>query len=453
MSWVVLGVVSVVVIALVLRAISSQQIEQVSVRSEGARGRADGARVKNERAAHKTSPKAGGPEADQRVPANTATSRNAAAIAAVRSANELFDKHRRDESPGPSAPASRKPFICPVPPDAIPSFDLDVTWDDIDNTVAVALPEEIRAQQKGYRKVNPKEALADKLRFDDAAEIEVTSELFVDALLVEELLSDDPTGPQALITVQGAAHTDRGLRRKQNEDSMLVMPEQIADGMGGHAAGKLASSIAVETIEQAFREQRFVGEPNTFWPRRGDELARCVEMANLAIFERAIRDECLAGMGTTVTAARFCSERQRVYVAHVGDSRCYRIRNGRLCQLTNDHTLAAELGATGRMATHLSRAVGIGELVQVDLMVDVSQPGDLYLICSDGLTKMIPDERIVKIVTGPGDAHERAALLINSANEAGGKDNTTVILLRIEKSLGVRDAAVDREREPLTDAP
>jgi protein phosphatase len=200
--------------------------------------------------------------------------------------------------------------------------------------------------------------------------------------------------------------------------------------MGGHAAGEVASQIATETIEKAFENGVFEGEPNTLWPRRGDELARSIEMANRAIFDEACEDDSFSGMGTTLTVIRFCPERQRAYIAHVGDSRCYRIRDGEMRQLTKDHTLGAELGAKGKMATHLSRSVGIAETVEVDLMVDAPKIGDRYLLCTDGLTKMLTEERLLSMVLdgGLGDCVQR---MIDEANEEGGKDNITVALVEI----------------------
>jgi protein phosphatase len=158
-------------------------------------------------------------------------------------------------------------------------------------------------------------------------------------------------------------------------------------------------------------------------------------MANRAIYHVACEDDSLSGMGTTLTAIRFSPERQRAYVAHVGDSRCYRFRDGEMRQLTKDHTLGAELGAKGKMATHLSRSVGISESVEVDLMVDAPRVGDRYLLCTDGLTKMITEDRIQAIVT-EGEIGACVQTLIDEANENGGKDNITVALIEIRDPAG-----------------
>jgi len=337
-----------------------------------------------------------------------------------------------EETPAPRPSIPVQPLS--VPP---PANDFDEDWDDVDITMVAELPEEIKALQKGYRSVDPKQAVAEVAKpekYDDSAEIEVLDERMIDGLLVEELLSDEDTGPNALVLVEGFVKTDQGRRRTNNEDRPISLPDHlvfgVADGMGGHAAGEVASGIAAETFDKAFMDNHFEGEPNNLWPRRGDELARTIEMANRAIYHEACEDPSLSGMGTTLTAIRFCPERQRAYIAHVGDSRCYRIRDGELFQLTKDHTLGAELGAKGKMATHLSRSVGISETVEVDLMVDAPRPGDRYLLCTDGLTKMLTEDRMVEIVI-EGEIEACVQKVIDEANENGGKDNVTVALVEI----------------------
>ena len=247
------------------------------------------------------------------------------------------------------------------------------------------------------------------------------------------------TGPQALILVTGVAHTDTGRVRKGNEDSFLSLPEHslfvVADGMGGYAGGALASSTTCATIEAAFRASKFEGEPHAVRPKRGDELVRSIEMANRAVFARASKDPELAGMGTTVVAVRFAPNKRRAYVAHVGDSRCYRLRNGKMEQITRDHTIGAVTGATGRLAAQLTRAVGIADAVDVDLFADDPEIGDTYLICSDGLTKMVAEDEIHRIADG-GDLGAAAQALVDAANARGGRDNVTVILARVAGPLG-----------------
>ncbi len=356
--------------------------------------------------------------------------------------NEAQAKTKRQESK-PEQKTETRPATPPMPPGSIrplsmppPPNDFDQDWDDVDVTMVAELPDEIKALQKGFRSVDPKEAVAQVAQeaYDDTAEIEVVEERMVDGLLVEELLSDEDTGPNALVLPVGVVQSDVGRRRPNNEDRPLDLPEHfvfgVADGMGGHAAGEVASKIAMDTLAQAFTENAFEGEANSLWPRRGDELARSIEMANRAIYHVACEDDSLSGMGTTLTAIRFSPERQRAYVAHVGDSRCYRFRDGEMRQLTKDHTLGAELGAKGKMATHLSRSVGISESVEVDLMVDAPRVGDRYLLCTDGLTKMITEDRIEAIVT-EGEIGACVQGLIDEANENGGKDNITVALIEI----------------------
>jgi protein phosphatase len=251
---------------------------------------------------------------------------------------------------------------------------------------------------------------------------------------VDEPPASDPTGPQALILVTGVAHTDTGKLRKRNEDSFLTLEQHslyvVADGMGGYAGGALASGTTVDTIKRAFDTGEFEGEPMAARPRRGDELVRAIEMANRAVFAKASEDPELAGMGTTVVAARFAQNKRRVYICHVGDSRCYRLRGGVLEQVTRDHTIGAVTGATGRLAAQLTRAVGIAETVDVDLLSDDPRVGDTYLICSDGLTKMVSDAEITALASGD-DLDAAARGLVAAANEHGGRDNVTVILARV----------------------
>jgi protein phosphatase len=262
------------------------------------------------------------------------------------------------------------------------------------------------------------------------------------AVELSEGEESDPTMPFALILVSAIGRTDRGLRRALNEDSYLSVPERflyvIADGMGGHAAGEVASQLAVDTLATAFEHDAFDGTPDASRPRRGDELVRAIEMANTAIHAQARTNEAQSGMGTTVIAARFTPNKRRVYIAHVGDSRCYRVREGEIVQLTCDHTLGATLGIKGRSAGKLTRAVGVEPTVQVDLQVDAPEPQDLYVLCSDGLSRMVPDEVIRDIVLAERDIEQACQKLIDAANERGGKDNITVIVIRIAEPAELR---------------
>jgi serine/threonine protein phosphatase PrpC len=262
--------------------------------------------------------------------------------------------------------------------------------------------------------------------------VQPTTKLIVlDAAATE----DEPPNNPTYFLVSAAAQTDRGLRRKRNEDSLLVLPDLgvyiVADGMGGYAGGEIASQQAVETLYRAFQSHSFDGDQDAHLPPLASELARAIQMANVAILERAQVEPTLTGMGTTVCACRFSETAQRLYVGHVGDSRLYRVRAGQLEQLTTDHTLG-EFGVAGPMAAQLSRAVGIWPMVTIDVLCDRPRPDDVYIVCSDGLTKMLTDAELFAIVhesaADPGVSVER---LISTANSKGGADNITVILIRV----------------------
>jgi protein phosphatase len=254
-----------------------------------------------------------------------------------------------------------------------------------------------------------------------------SQELWVD-------VEDEPTGPIPKIVLAAAGKTDPGRKRAHNEDAYLVWPEHelyaIADGMGGYAAGEVASRLAVETLRDVYRAEAF-GALEEGYPKRGAELVAAIRQANDRIRNESQRDEEKAGMGTTIVAARFSPGRNRVYVAHVGDSRCYRIRDGALSQLTTDHTLAA-VGIQGPSGQKLSRAVGVFDDVDVDLTVDEPRPGDVYLLCSDGLYKMVPDSMIQTALDGRRPLQQAVEELVAVANERGGRDNVSVVAVRVE---------------------
>jgi protein phosphatase len=262
-----------------------------------------------------------------------------------------------------------------------------------------------------------------------SGEVEVSVDL---AVAAEE---EEPTGPVPLILVSAVGRTDQGRRRKHNEDAFAVANDHglyaIADGMGGYAAGEVASQMAIDTLTKSYATGQFGGSPIPGLPARGDELVRAIQTANASILGQARANESQAGMGTTVVAARFSPNRQRVYIAHVGDSRAYRIRRHQLTQLTVDHTLG-QAGVTGPSAAKLSRAVGVFDQVEVDLNVDEPQVGDFYLLCSDGLFKMVPENDIQKIVEECADLSTAANRLVDEANARGGKDNVSVIVVRVD---------------------
>lgn len=246
---------------------------------------------------------------------------------------------------------------------------------------------------------------------------------------------DEPTGPVPKILVTSAGGTHAGKKREHNEDAYLILAEHelyvIADGMGGYAAGEVASKIVVDTLARCFANGEF-GEVDEGFPRRGAELAAAVKEANRLVRVAAAEDSARSGMGTTIVSARFSPGRRRVYIVHVGDSRCYRIREGEIKQLTVDHTLAA-VGIEGPAGAKLSRAVGVFDDVDVDLTIDEPLPGDFYVLCSDGLYRMVPDREVLRIIDG-GESLERSVEeLIAEANHRGGRDNVTVVLIGIDE--------------------
>ena len=249
-----------------------------------------------------------------------------------------------------------------------------------------------------------------------------------------------------------AGMTDTGQVRKLNEDNMLVSDAMplcaVADGMGGHAAGEVASQIAVETVEEHFASAQRDAAPT--WPYRPQftdiiaaRMAVAVKLANSRIFEESVADANKKGMGCTIDVAFF--NRGHCIIGHVGDSRVYRYRGGRLDQLTIDHSLLNDYKQARDMSPEeieafphknvVVRALGLAENVSVDIVVDVYAPGDLYLLCSDGLTDMIQDKNIADLIARyPGDLDTLASQLVAAANEAGGKDNISAVLARIEAS-------------------
>jgi PPM family protein phosphatase len=234
-----------------------------------------------------------------------------------------------------------------------------------------------------------------------------------------------------LSIVEQAGRTDVGRQRTANEDSLFVSPPlfAVADGMGGAKAGEVASAVAVEAVEAA---------PESSEPAEA-QLAEIVRAANRRIYDLAVADESRRGMGTTLTLAKVHGD--EVSLAHVGDSRAYRMREGRLEQLTRDHSLVAELERSGQItaeaAEHhpqrsiITRALGPEPDVEVDTYTLTVRDGDVFLICSDGLTSMISDEEVASIVRSAASLDEAAEALVRAANQSGGKDNITVILFRL----------------------
>jgi protein phosphatase len=249
---------------------------------------------------------------------------------------------------------------------------------------------------------------------------------------------DAPTLESESFLVSAAAQTDPGQRRKQNEDRYLADENNglfcVADGMGGYAGGEIAAQLAVETIQGAFRTGRFEADVRADLPQRTLELVKAVQMANLAIYQRAKDEPQLQGMGTTLVAARFALRKERLYIGHVGDSRCYRLRDGELKLLTTDHTLRS-LGAEGPGSSQLVRALGIGTRLDVDIISAEPRVGDVYLLCSDGLSKSLEQETIRSAIAGQ-DLDRAAERLVELSNERGGQDNITAVLVGVQAAPG-----------------
>ena len=252
----------------------------------------------------------------------------------------------------------------------------------------------------------------------------------------DEAQETESRSPEARILVSASGDTDRGRRRRGNDDSLLLLPDHglfaVADGMGGYAGGSIASGLAVEALQQTFEQAAFRAELRADGPvpLPGNELASAIMQAHQAVFRaaRASHEHCK--MGTTLVAARFSPNQQRVYIGHVGDSRCYRLRRGTLRQLTTDQTLR-KLGLDGPHGDELLQAVGVSVDLSIDLIVDKPQGGDLYLLCSDGLNKMVKDQQIRETLVQQRDPEAAVYGLIELANDAGGRDNVTVILIKV----------------------
>jgi serine/threonine protein phosphatase PrpC len=240
--------------------------------------------------------------------------------------------------------------------------------------------------------------------------------------------------------------SDVGRQRQGNEDSYFVRAPLfvVADGMGGAQAGEVASEMAVSSFEH--------GLPSGDSPAEG--LVGVIESANRAIYDRAHSEADHAGMGTTCTAVYVGPE--DVTIAHVGDSRAYLLRDGELIRLTRDHSLVGELVARGKLTEEqaelhpqrsvITRSVGPEPNVQVDVETYPARDGDVYLINSDGLTGMVNEGRVKPILEAAGSLEQAGRELIAAANEAGGRDNITVVLFRLEE-VAAGDRAGEAERD------
>jgi serine/threonine protein phosphatase PrpC len=354
-------------------------------------------------------------------------SSNAASGPSDRTTSKTEPAHSGKARPKQSASGAKTPAAnpkAPIPfaPD-VPRLeeegDLDitiikaVTIAELTAETAPADGEDDQTERSGKRKLSKVEVM-----YEDEADLE------------------EITAPVARILISASGDSDQGLKRPRNEDSFLVFPERslfaVADGMGGYRGGEVASTLAIDTVRHAFESGIFEGkvESTAQVPKRGHELACAMQMANQAILAMAKLDPELSQMGTTLVAARFSPNKQRVYIGHVGDSRCYRLRGNVLRQLTTDHTLGS-LGVKGAHAKELFQAMGVKPSVTIDLIVDKPREDDIYLLCSDGLSKMLSDEDIRSVLLGEADLEAAVYGLIEQANDRGGRDNTTLILVKV----------------------
>jgi PPM family protein phosphatase len=252
--------------------------------------------------------------------------------------------------------------------------------------------------------------------------------------------------------VRVGAATDIGQVREGNEDSYLIVEPlyAVADGMGGHRGGEVASSLALETVHGMFE-------------RREGSLAEQVAEANRAVFDRSQNDRKVSGMGTTLTAAQI--DGNRVHLVHVGDSRAYLLHGGQLMQITEDHTLVHRMVLEGEISeeeaeTHphrsvLTRALGVDQNIQVDEGDLEVAPGDRLLLCTDGLTGMVPEGQIRKILLETPDPQEAVDNLVKGANRAGGIDNITAVILDFADDGGAPGASTlsGTRQRPTTERP
>ena len=249
--------------------------------------------------------------------------------------------------------------------------------------------------------------------------------------------------------------TDPGLVRDNNEDSVALDPDHqvavLADGMGGYNAGEVASAMATTFVRAEVGRWLLEGgsEASAREVRRAMEI--CIDNANRSIFNAANSNPLYAGMGTTLVMGVF--QGTRTLIGHVGDSRCYRLRQGSLVQLTRDHSLLQEQIDAGlispeqaQYATHknlVTRALGVEDTVLLEVSEYRAEEGDIYLLCSDGLTDMMTDERIAAILVTAGTLEEKSRALVDAANDSGGRDNISVILAQA-RSRPVRRGLLSR---------
>ena len=260
----------------------------------------------------------------------------------------------------------------------------------------------------------------------------------------------DPPDPQHTMAFGIFIATDTGRSRSNNEDSVVVDAgcalTVLADGMGGYNAGEVASSMATSLIQAEMSRwlSQAASSASDSDVRRAMTL--CVDMANRAILNAARANPQQAGMGTTLVVGIFRGD--GLLLGHVGDSRCYRLRDGAISQITRDHSLLQEQIDAGLISPEqaafsanknlVTRAVGVEASVQLELHRHEVQPGDIYLLCSDGLSDMLDDDNILQLLRSCESLESGARALVDGANEAGGRDNISVILARAKAGANAR---------------
>jgi protein phosphatase len=247
--------------------------------------------------------------------------------------------------------------------------------------------------------------------------------------------------------------TDVGRRREKNEDAYLINTSQnlyiVADGMGGHLGGEIASKMAVASVEEIIME--LMQDPDMTLQANIDVrpndfkgyLRYAISSASNKIYDKSAHDPSLHGMGTTIVTTIF--QKGKIYLAHVGDSRCYLLRDGKIKQLTQDHSLITEQLQAGvissadvrnhKLKNIITRSVGFQEDVDTDIIMKGTKVGDKFLLCTDGLTNMVTTDDLVSILSS-NSPREACVALIDLANKNGGDDNVTVIVTEVLDSEG-----------------
>jgi PPM family protein phosphatase len=248
--------------------------------------------------------------------------------------------------------------------------------------------------------------------------------------------------------IEVAGYTHVGMKRNHNEDNYLILTDEnlccVADGMGGHSSGEIASKIAVEELAEFFRMTS--RDQDATWPFKMDKarnydenrLATGIKLANKSIFDKASADQKYKGMGTTIVSVHFTDA--AAYVGHVGDSRVYFFRQGVLRQVTEDHSLLNDYLKAKKLSPEeienfphknvIVRALGMKDTVAVDVAKVEAQQGDIFLLCSDGLSGMVTDPQMQDILSRTTELEKACSQLIDMANAAGGNDNVTCVLAR-----------------------